>query len=131
MADIDDYKRYNDTYGHLMGDRALRIIGACLRRVARSIDTPARYGGEEFSMLLPDTGLDGALALAERVRFDVDSEVFPAHDGALTAKLTVSVGVATFPADGREIDHLIQYADRGLYQAKRMGKNRVERVRSA
>ena len=130
IADIDDYKAYNDTYGHLMGDRALRICGSCLRRIARSTDIPARYGGDELAMVLPDTSTAGALAVAERLRIEVESAKFPGHDGELDVNLTVSVGVSTFPGDGIEIDSLIEFADRGLYVAKGKGKNQVGRAAS-
>lgn len=128
MADIDDYKRYNDTYGHLMGDRALRIIGSVLRRLARSSDVAARYGGEEFALILPDTDAPGALVFAERLRREVEAEVFPGYEGELNTRLTVSVGTATSPHDGTEIDGLVVHADRGLYAAKRDGKNCVRWV---
>jgi two-component system chemotaxis family response regulator WspR len=128
MADIDDYKLYNDTYGHLIGDRALRIIGACMRRIARSTDIPARYGGEEFAMVLPDTSTEGAISVAERIRLEVESAKFPGHDGEFDARLTLSVGFSTFPTDGIDVDSLIEFADRGLYAAKGKGKNQVARA---
>ena len=127
MIDIDDYKRYNDTCGHLMGDRALRIIGVVLRRIARSTDIAARYGGEEFTFILPDTDSEGAMTMGERVRREVENEMFPDAEGEPTVRLTVSVGVAVWPQDGLAIDEIVGAADAGLYEAKRAGKNRVVR----
>ena len=125
MADIDHYKLYNDTYGHLMGDRALTIIGSTFRRIARQTDIAARYGGEEFVVLLPDTALDGAIIIAERIRAEIADELFPGHDGAFDASLTLSIGVASYPDDGDNIDALIEAADTGLYAAKAAGRNKV------
>jgi diguanylate cyclase (GGDEF)-like protein len=127
MADIDNYKNYNDTYGHLMGDRALTIIGATFRRIARATDIAARYGGEEFAVLLPDTDEEGAIIIAERIRQEVEEELFPGHDGQFDVKLTLSVGVASHPHDGGDIDSLIEMADHGLYAAKESGRNKVMR----
>ena len=125
MADIDNYKLYNDTYGHLMGDRALTIIGSTFRRIARQTDIAARYGGEEFVILLPDTDLEGAIIIAERIRAEIADELFPGHDGAFDARLTLSIGAASYPADGDNIDALIEAADTGLYAAKNAGRNKV------
>ena len=79
-------------------------------------------------MVLPDTGTEGAISVAERLRQEVESARFPGHDGEFDARLTMSLGVATFPHDGTEIDMLIEFADRGLYAAKRNGKNQVNRI---
>ena len=128
MADIDNYKRYNDTYGHLMGDRALTIIGSTFRRIARQTDIAARYGGEEFVILLPDTDLSGAIIIAQRIRAEIADELFPGHDGAFDARLTLSIGAAAYPDDGDNIDALIEAADAGLYAAKAAGRNRVHHL---
>jgi diguanylate cyclase (GGDEF)-like protein len=122
MADIDNYKLYNDTYGHLRGDRALTIIGSTFRRIARQTDIAARYGGEEFVVLLPDTDLDGAIIIAERIRAEIAEELFPGHDGAFDARLTLSIGASSYPEDGDNIDALIEAADIGLYGAKGSGR---------
>ena len=130
MIDIDDFKIYNDSYGHLTGDRALGIIGNCMKRIARSTDVTARYGGEEFAMVLPDTPTDGGLLAGERLRREVELTNFPGHDGGLTANLSLSIGLSTFPHDGTGVDALIEFADRGLYLAKDAGKNQVVRADS-
>ena len=77
MLDIDDFKQINDTYGHLQGDKVLRMVGRVLQLESRGVDEPARYGGEEFAVALPETGLEGALDLAERVRARIESEQVP------------------------------------------------------
>jgi len=93
MLDIDDYKRFNDTYGHVVGDMALAIMGQIIRSHVRAADTPARFGGEEFAALLPDTDLVSAALVAERIRASVEATPFPAGERG-TARLTVSLGVA-------------------------------------
>ena len=125
MVDIDNFKQVNDTYGHLQGDKVLRMVGRVLRFESRGVDEPARYGGEEFTVALPETGLEGALDLAERVRARIESEQVPRAGGGGAVSITVSIGVASMPgvADGGE--KLIAAADAALYEAKRGGKNRV------
>ena len=82
MLDIDDFKQINDTYGHLQGDKVLRMVGRVLKDESRGVDEPARYGGEEFAVVLPETGIEGALDLAERVRARIESEQVPRAGGA-------------------------------------------------
>ncbi len=117
MLDIDDFKRYNDTHGHLAGDRMLAQIASVLKENVRAIDLAARYGGEEFTLILPETDQNGAFIIMERVRQLVESS--PAVD------VTVSAGIATYPRDGVTREELILSADKALYQAKAAGKNRV------
>jgi two-component system cell cycle response regulator len=124
MLDIDDFKRINDKYGHLIGDEVLREVTAEIRRAIRKADFLARYGGEEFGILLPHAGRDGARRLAERVRRSMSHKrfaVLPAHE-----RLTVSIGVAVFPdpAISSPVD-IIAHADSALYLAKAKGKNSV------
>jgi two-component system, cell cycle response regulator len=124
MFDIDNFKRINDTYGHMVGDRLLRELTDEVRRVIRKSDLLARYGGEEFAILLPSTGMSGALREGERVCEAVARLRFT--DLPASECLTVSVGVASFPDASVSNSHdLIVNADRALYRAKAEGKNRV------
>ncbi len=125
LLDIDDFKRVNDTHGHLQGDEVLRTIGVVLASESRGVDEPARYGGEEFAVALPETGLGGAVELGERIRARIESEAIPRIDGSGTLKVTASVGAASMPASADSARTLIAAADAALYEAKRCGKNRV------
>ncbi|MBP8811209.1 MAG: diguanylate cyclase [Kofleriaceae bacterium] len=126
LIDLDDFKRLNDSRGHLVGDRALREVAAAIRAELRGVDTAARYGGEELALILPRTDLFDALALAERVRSEVAARAIAADDGT-RLHLTASFGVAAFPDSGvADALDLIRAADRALYRAKRAGKNRCE-----
>ena len=119
LLDIDHFKTYNDEHGHLAGDAALGRLGEILRRATRGTDLCFRYGGEEFLLLVPDVGLTGAIAVAERVRVAAE-----ASDGL--PPFTVSGGVALCdPADGRDPEPLLRRADTALYLAKRAGRNRI------
>jgi diguanylate cyclase (GGDEF)-like protein len=125
MLDIDDFKQVNDTHGHLQGDEVLRMVGRVLDEVSRGVDEPARYGGEEFAVALPETGLAGAVELAERIRSRIESEGVPGVDGAASLHVTASIGAATMPVSADGAQSLIAAADMALYEAKRAGKNRV------
>jgi diguanylate cyclase (GGDEF)-like protein len=125
MLDIDDFKQINDAYGHLQGDKVLRMVGRVLQLESRGVDEPARYGGEEFVVALPETGLEGALDLAERVRSRIASEQVPRVGGGGTISVTASVGVASIRGSVEGAEALIAAADAALYEAKRAGKNRV------
>jgi len=118
--DIDGFKAINDTWGHALGDRILADLGKVLRRWGRSSDLIARYGGEEFVVLLPMTDSTQAILAAERLRVAVQDHSFPRRK-----RLTVSIGVSSFPADGESEDELLKKADAALYQAKKLGRNRV------
>jgi len=126
MIDVDHFKLFNDNYGHLEGDQCLRVIGETLAAAAtHKADFAARYGGEEFVLLLPDTDLTAALAIAERLRTTV-STLAIGHGFAPCGHVTVSIGVAALtPGVGLDPQALIETADAGLYAAKRNGRNRV------
>ena len=121
MADVDNFKPYNDAHGHLEGDAALARVAAILRDTSRDVDCAARYGGEEFVVLMPETEMAGAVEMAERIRTRL------AGDAVIGEALTISVGVAQFPADGETPEALLARADAALYQAKRDGRNRIVR----
>jgi diguanylate cyclase (GGDEF)-like protein len=126
MIDIDYFKHYNDTNGHLAGDEVLRGIALLVERGVRQTDIVARYGGEEFSAILTNTGNEGALEIAERVRKNVSDTRFPNEGAQPNKDLTVSVGVATFSSSISTLTDLIREADHALYRAKKGGRNRVE-----
>lgn len=121
MIDLDHLKKINDTYGHQAGDEAIRAIGTVLRQSSRSVDLPARYGGEEFCVLLPNTEIDMAEQLAERLRRLINEVEIP-QVGLISA----SIGVATFPQHADDPDILLKRADEALYVAKQAGRNQVK-----
>lgn len=123
MIDIDDFKRCNDTYGHLVGDVVLRDVGRIMKECVREIDLIARYGGEEFSVILPETNRQGAWLVAERIRKRIAENVFKAYDETL--KITVSIGISVYPEDASDDRDLIERSDAALYAAKKAGKNVV------
>lgn len=126
MVDVDNFKSYNDYYGHLAGDEILREIAAVLRQtVQRPADLSARYGGEEFTVVLPSTAASGALRIAEQVCAAVRAAALP-HRAASSGQVTVSIGVATAsPPVGESYAALLRAADLALYEAKRSGKDRA------
>jgi len=125
MMDIDKFKNYNDTYGHQQGDEVLKTFAdVCMKTLLRPVDFAARWGGEEFVILLPDTDLNGAAEVAERVRKNVEDTVIHTEDGAETG-ITVSIGVnSLIPDSGALTDDFIKKADQALYKAKESGRNR-------
>ncbi len=126
MIDIDDFKRLNDTYGHLFGDYALKHLSAILLQFTRKIDIVGRYGGEEFLLILPQTGEDMALRVAERIREGVASTSIK-PEAVQSIYLSITIGVACLPRpDIHSSADAIQAADNALYLGKRNGKNRVE-----
>ena len=125
FMDVDDFKHYNDTNGHLEGDNLLRSLAMLLNNRFRKMDLVARYGGEEFVILLPDTELDEAEQLAEEIRQHIEEYPFRNRENQPTGKLTVSIGVSSFPENGKEPITLIKEADEALYAAKHSGKNKV------
>jgi diguanylate cyclase (GGDEF)-like protein len=123
MLDLDDFKLINDTYGHQQGDAVLRAVARVVQANSRDADSAARYGGEEMALILPHTDLDGAYAIAERVRSAIQDLRVPSTNGQGTIRATASVGVAA-TAEGDQ-HTLVADADAALYEAKRQGKNRT------
>jgi len=121
VADIDHFKRINDTFGHQKGDEVLRLLGGVFRDTVRSCDYVARYGGEEFIVMLPEVGAAGGLEVAERIRERVAQERIPPNG----VRITISVGMAMFPEHGDSPEEIFQRADQALYAAKTSGRNRV------
>lgn len=122
MIDIDAFKKFNDEFGHPKGDTALRALGGLMRSMSREGDVPCRVGGEEFAFLLPETGKGDAMTFAERFRRGVEGSIL-APDGSYS--LTVSIGLAAFPEDGRSPEEILWAADEALYESKRSGRNLV------
>ena len=129
MLDIDDFKSFNDTYGHQQGDLVLRRVARVLADTSRDADFPARYGGEELALILPHTDMEGSYAIAERIRTAVEALRIPRVDEDGTLRVTVSLGVAAV-TDGTK-EEIIAEADAALYDAKRQGKNRTVRAEMA
>jgi diguanylate cyclase (GGDEF)-like protein len=121
ILDLDRFKKYNDTYGHLAGNDALQRVARVIRETVRSVDFPARYGGEEFAVIVPQIDTASLAAIAERIREGIES-MPAARDGAA---VTVSIGASIFPDDGNTVDVLFRVADERLYAAKKAGRNRV------
>ncbi len=128
MLDIDGFKKLNDSFGHLQGDEVLKELAQILKRVCRQIDIISRYGGEEFMIILPETDIEGAFILAERIRMVVKNYAFGTKDAPID--LTVSVGVANYPQSATSKLDLIKEVDKALYKAKAEGKNKVCRAYS-
>lgn len=124
FLDLDEFKSVNDTHGHLCGSRALGEAAGVIRRCARETDIAARFGGDEFAVVLPDTGSEGAVAVAERVRERIFAHKFLA-DGGLDIHVTASVGVAIFPDVAASAEELVKAADTAMYRVKDLGKNGV------
>jgi len=131
MIDIDDFKSFNDTYGHPHGDRVLQSVSMTIVGMLREIDIAARYGGEEFVIVLPETDLEGALAVAERIRAGVERLSYEGFGIEEDVHKTISVGVASFPTHAQTGAALIVAADQAMYDAKRSGKNAVRWPASA
>lgn len=125
FLDVDHFKTFNDTHGHIEGDRILCQIAELLLTRFRKMDLVARYGGEEFVILLPETPAETALALAEETRRAIADHPFEGGETQPAGRITVSMGVASFPGDGADADTLLRKADAALYQAKTGGRNRV------
>ena len=127
MVDIDNFKRVNDTWGHLAGDRVIcAVADTCRQRIRLGLDTVARLGGEEFVVLLPETDTAGASRLAESLRQAVALLQVPTPDAMHIATCTVSIGIATLAPPGATFEQLLHRADTALYQAKQAGRNQVQ-----
>ena len=125
MIDVDHFKHYNDTNGHMSGDSVLIEVGQILKNMIRKVDMAARYGGEEFIIMLPATQKEGALILAERIRIAIEEYPFEFGGNQPGGKLTISLGVSTYPSDGSTEESLVDMADKGLYISKTSGRNKV------
>jgi diguanylate cyclase (GGDEF)-like protein len=123
VGDVDHFKQYNDAFGHPAGDEVLQMIAEIMRDSTRKVDCCARYGGEEFVIVLPDTAIADALDTAEHIRARVAAKKFNGR------KITLSIGVASFPEDADDAEAIIAIADEALYQAKREGRDRTVRAR--
>ena len=124
FIDVDGFKRINDTFGHLVGSHALSEMGQVFRGVVRETDVVSRYGGDEFAIVLPETSLNGAMVIAERIRKKVEEFEFIAQN--LSISLTVSLGVASCPEHALTAKELIKKADAAMYRAKELSKNSVK-----
>jgi len=129
MIDVDHFKRVNDTYGHPTGDMILKTLAKILTSNTRKVDIVARYGGEEFVVIYPELDMRGKEFVVERLRIKVENFDFSKVTDFPVGKITISIGFAVFPADGTTVDELCLSADKALYRAKRMGRNRVCYVR--
>lgn len=127
ILDLDHFKSFNDQYGHEVGDRILKVFSRTITAATRETNIAARIGGEEFVVLLPDTDEGAAMLVAERIRAAVARMVIPLSSDKVTLNVTVSAGVAAFPAHGESLEEVLQAADKALYESKRNGRNRVTR----
>jgi len=123
VIDVDHFKKINDQHGHLTGDQILRKMGKIIQDNIREIDIAGRFGGEEFCVVLPDTDSEGAQYVAERIRSTAEETSIKAYDASV--KATLSIGVSTFPKDGKKTEEVFDKADWALYRAKKMGRNRI------
>jgi diguanylate cyclase (GGDEF)-like protein len=128
MMDIDNFKNVNDTYGHLTGSKTIEEVGGCIMNCVRTGDAAARFGGEEFAAFLLDAEMTQAIIAAERIRSIVETTGFSViRQGkpSSTHRVTISIGISSFPDDSKDPIELVEMADSALYRAKREGRNRV------
>ncbi|MCG8684745.1 MAG: GGDEF domain-containing protein [Desulfobacterales bacterium] len=124
MIDLDYFKKFNDTYGHDIGDFILAEFGRLIQLIIREEDIACRYGGEEFTLMLPETGKNDTLKVAEKIRNHIQAHKFYFNNKSY-APITLSIGIAVFPHDGKTTSTLLKQADEALYQAKDQGRNQV------
>ena len=125
FIDVDYFKKYNDSNGHPMGDTLLKEVAQVLLSCVRDSDLVARYGGEEFVVILPVAARDGAMVVAEKIRQGIENSPFSGCETMPFGKITVSIGIASYPEAGEDAPVLLNYADQALYRAKHSGRNRV------
>ena len=125
IADIDDFKSYNDTYGHVYGDRVLQLVARLFLGTVRKVDFVARYGGDEFVIVMPETEKSGVNIIAERLLKKLNQYPYKDQEHPLKTKITISIGIVSFPGDAKNIIELLHNADLALYKAKAKGGNRV------
>jgi diguanylate cyclase (GGDEF)-like protein len=131
LLDVDHFKKFNDNYGHQEGDKVLKIVSQVIQGTIRNkVDMVARYGGEEFAVVLPETDGNAGKELVDRIRKNIESYLFE-NNGKVLYRVTVSIGIASYPFDCRDQKSLIQLADQALYEAKKQGRNCVKRFKSA
>jgi len=126
MLDVDHFKNYNDHWGHLRGDEVLKLLAQILRENIRDVDVAVRYGGEEFMVVLPETGKTEAVGMGERICRAVRGYNFVHGEEQPEGRLTVSIGVATFPEDAQEAEAVVDRVDQAMYRAKSKGRNNVQ-----
>jgi diguanylate cyclase (GGDEF)-like protein len=124
VLDLDRLKQINDSYGHAVGDEAIKILATTLKTIIRASDVPVRFGGDEFVVFMPETNIDQAIKLAQRLRLSLAEN--PIHTGQNPLFLTLSIGVAGLSHNVDSIDKLLENADRALYLAKQKGRNQVQ-----
>jgi diguanylate cyclase (GGDEF)-like protein len=124
MFDIDHFKNINDTYGHQTGDAVLHEIGEVVRGMMSSVDSMCRYGGEEFAVIMPETGIEEAIDTAEKIRKGIEEHAF--YGGETLIPVTISLGIAEYPAHALIKQGLIEKADGALYGAKQGGRNNTK-----
>ncbi|GEM_PF-631613 len=125
MFDVDYFKNYNDNHGHIKGSAALRQIGELMRKVSRSADMLAKYGGDEFAVILPNSDKVGAFLAADRLREIVEEEPIIGRESQPSGKLTLSLGISSYPEHGQTVEEILDRADQALFFAKKTGRNKT------
>ena len=125
ILDLDHFKQVNDTFGHQIGDEILVHVSKLMQDFGRKTDYIGRFGGEEFVIVLPETTLSEAIAIADRLRIEIEESPFERDEGSDPIIITASLGVSSFPQHGTSSDQLMESADKALYVAKKGGRNRV------